>query len=665
MAIEVKAPNGASISFPDGTPPETISKVMAENFGGPKPDVSKLESGLRGGLQGVSFGLADEGYGALMGAKDWMTGKPFTEAYAKHRDDERAANAKASAANPATFIAGEIGGSVVVPGGASRLGIKSAVTAAGNLGLKARSVAGAKEGAAYGGLYGFGKGEGLEDSAINAGTGAAVGAPLGAVLPAAVDLVKGTVGKITTPIRAAVSPTAVGNEKLAEAAIRDMQVPAAGVRIDEPLQRAADRLQRARQTKPGTMMVDVLGENSRNLLRSAANMPSTGAESLRKTLDARQANQWRRIEADMSTSLANPAEYSSALDQIIANRKAVTGPLFDVAMKAKIKPTDELIEVLQRPGMKSIMERTLNKIKDEGKTLADDQPMEVLHRAKMEIDGLIKGLKRGTENTANWDVRTLTILKHDLLNAIPNPIYKQALKSYAGRSAMEGAAEDGFERALKIPTEDIKKTIANLSTDAERDLWRIGAARAIAGKIRTPNVNHDRTDNVFGSPDIQLRMEGIFADNASRRAFQRNLILEAKMADTRKAVQGNSSSAKQLAQADEAGQAMRPAVAIANAATGRFEQALHYFSRQMQRFSGMTPATANAIIEAAMQKSGRTNTKAWADAMAKAEKEPAYRAEMVRRLIAGAAAETAPRKGKDYHVDDTGTLNVNISPPAP
>lgn len=70
------------------------------------PEVSKTESGLRGGAQGLSFGFADE----LTGALQSMIGD---KTYEQARDESRANYTKAEEANPKTYMAGEIGGAVL------------------------------------------------------------------------------------------------------------------------------------------------------------------------------------------------------------------------------------------------------------------------------------------------------------------------------------------------------------------------------------------------------------------------------------------------------------------------------------------------------------------------------------------------------------------------
>jgi hypothetical protein len=88
------------------------------------PNTSQLESGLRGAAQGATLGFSDEIAGAAGGIWDdissMFTGEASKDGtYTKHRDESRAANKAAQQANPLTYGAGEIGGSIAtafVPG---------------------------------------------------------------------------------------------------------------------------------------------------------------------------------------------------------------------------------------------------------------------------------------------------------------------------------------------------------------------------------------------------------------------------------------------------------------------------------------------------------------------------------------------------------------------
>jgi hypothetical protein len=131
-----------------------------------EPQVSALESGLRGAAQGATFGLADEATGAL---EALFTDKSYEQA----RDESRQAYKSAEKANPNAYLAGDIAGGVAtafIPG----LGVLNA-----GKGAKLAEVAG--KGALQGALGGFGRSEGdaaeqLQDTAAGALLGGATGA---------------------------------------------------------------------------------------------------------------------------------------------------------------------------------------------------------------------------------------------------------------------------------------------------------------------------------------------------------------------------------------------------------------------------------------------------------------------------------------------------------
>ena len=132
----------------------------------PAPDVSWLESALRGGVQGATLGFSDEAMGALGAAgslgevvqADDSIGK-LKELYQRYRDIERGKNKAAEDANPKTYLAGNVAGGIgssFVPGlGATTLGKTMALGAAGGLGVsEAESISGDMGNAALGSALG-------------------------------------------------------------------------------------------------------------------------------------------------------------------------------------------------------------------------------------------------------------------------------------------------------------------------------------------------------------------------------------------------------------------------------------------------------------------------------------------------------------------------------
>ena len=156
----------------------------------------------------------------------------------------------------------------------------------------------------------------------------------------------------------------------------------------------------------------------------------------------------------------------------------------------------------------------------------------------------------------------------------------------------------------------------------------------------------DRTDALFSSPEIQQKLEAVMPDRKRLREFQRALVIHAKQADTRKAVQGNSTTARQLAHGNEAGQPVDAINAVANLGTGRYGQVLNYLSRQVQRFHGMTPEVADETIKIMMSKGVLGTEKELQRAIARAEREPEIRDALVQRLLAGTNAGAASAKNE-------------------
>lgn len=137
-----------------------------------KPVPGKLESLLRGGRAGVTMGFGDE----LAGALDYVLSAGKEGSYTKGRDEARANDKAAKEANPGTFLAGELGGSLatsVIPGAGI---VKGA-------GLGANIVRGAGAGI----LSGIGSSEGqsvqeiAKDAALSGLAGGAVGGAVGTV----------------------------------------------------------------------------------------------------------------------------------------------------------------------------------------------------------------------------------------------------------------------------------------------------------------------------------------------------------------------------------------------------------------------------------------------------------------------------------------------------
>jgi hypothetical protein len=667
MGIKVRGPDGVVIEFPDGTAPEMIGQVMSSRTMKPSaPEVGVGEALGRGALQGATFGFGDEIYGGVKGAASYLSGGGFSDTYERERDAVRAANKKAAEAQPIAYIGGEVAGGVastLVPGlGFAGRGAQSAnavkeVATVGN-----RMAQGAKAAAAPSALMGFGTGEGgVENRVLNAGISGAVGAGVGAAAPVVVDTAAAITRGITNPVRAAVQPAQTAQTKVGEALLRDAPP---GMPLDDVASRAAQRLARARVANPDTILADVGGENSRNLLRSAANMPSEGGARLNRMLDRRASQQWSRIEKDLADTVADGNKFDETLKawgEITNNvgrvnfRRAYEQPF-------NVRAGDPLARFLTERGyVQKLLQKTQDSIQGTtGDDIAKMSPWELLHRTKMEIDKQIGKLKRGQGDPAdNWDLRDLSMLKREMVDLMgkANPEFNRAMVKYGDAAGMRTALEDGYEKFGTLGYRELAAEIKKM-TVPERKMFQLGGMRHVFEKLESGNAMRDRTETLFSSPDMQRKIALISkhwnadgtASNIGRNELWRRLVLHARQADTRKAVQGNSTTAKQLAQADEAGQLAAPIQAVQtgmDALQGRFGPAMNYIGRQAQRFNGMTPNVANEVINTMMDKSGGNLVRGLDTAVKQAALAPDARARLARQLSRGAMAGFSGAKEAD------------------
>ena len=629
--IEVEAPDGSIVEFPDGTPEEKIKSVMRASFRPEQTSNVAAKSGREDVDASTSFagnlahsatlGFSDEILGAVDALKMKVQGddRPFSELFEERRKFFDVKREDAEAINPNAALAGDVAGIVAT----TALPVGNVARAA-TLGQKVK--AGTKAGAVLGGVHGVGTSEGdltsveglIErgiDGAVGAATGAATGALAVPVIEGGVALGRRAKNLITGGPTTREGARDAAANRLTTALERDFPE---GV---DPIQRVAQRLDNA---DDDTILADVAGENVRSLLRASQNTPSRSRDQMQRFVDRRQAKQSTRLQQAIGRTVGDAEEFFQASDDLVAARKAKADPLFEQARATPTPFTQELESVLARPVLQKAARRArdsaLNRGEDfsqffvdvgeDGIRISRVPDTDALHRIKVELDAMIGQLKKGdTTSLKNMNVRDLTIAKKALLGAMDNPTYKRALKEFAGDSAMINALEDGYD-VMKLQPEEVRKTIERLTTDGEKELYRMGAARAIFEQLDRGNLGKNRVE-MLRTPIMTKMLKELFPNNRSRREFEKALLNEAGKVKTRQAVQGNSTTARQLAEMNEAEDI--PAVieagqALQNVTSGRLLSAtnnvLRLVARGRNRFNGLSPEVANELGDLIMSADG-------------------------------------------------------------
>lgn len=218
--IEIEAPDGSVVEFPDGTPDDVMAKAMKAAFA-PKQGIGAAEAATRGAAQGVTFGFADEMAGAAAASPlPWSTagrttfgsfsapdviaggarllanklgfGSGGSEAYTAERDRVRAGNEAAANERPYSYAGGQIAGALV---GSAPLGgaVGQGASLMGNV------ARGGATGAALGAVQGAGEADELANVPKSAATGAGVGLLVGGAVPAAIAGAQ----RVVSPMRVA------------------------------------------------------------------------------------------------------------------------------------------------------------------------------------------------------------------------------------------------------------------------------------------------------------------------------------------------------------------------------------------------------------------------------------------------------------------------------
>lgn len=557
--------------------------------------------------QGATLGASDEIVSALMTpvemAVNAVTGDgPInpTEVYAQQKARMERDKALYEEQNPVMSTVAEVGGGLMT--GAAGAKFMSAAPS-----LIGKAVRSGVVGASLGGTQGFmGTDGSIEDRAEGAAQGAAFGAALGSTLPPVFAMSRALIRGATTPIRSLANADTFAAQKVAEALQRDKLSP----------DRIATRLSNNLSRKGDLAVADVAGDNTSNLLRAASNVPSEARRGMTQQLEYRQDKQLPRLQDDIANALGDHAQFYQTTEQLVATRKAAAKPMFDTAFKTPTPYSFELEKVLNRPLTKQLVQRARIAAKNRGEDfkglLFTQGPTgrlkarrvidtEGLHRVKMTIDDMINGMKRGEDNgLKNVGMRDLTILKKDLLAAMDNPQYRAALKQYAGDSAMVNALDEGFEEGMKMAPEKIQATLTGLSPSEAR-LWRMGFSRAIADTLRDTGRQGANRAELLASPKLLSRVQAAIPDQDARRELLQSIQLERRMARTRNAVQGNSTTARQLAEGQEAGVEAQDAQDIMRAA-GQLSRgdflgaAVAYLGRAKNYATGLRPEVADEII---------------------------------------------------------------------
>ena len=536
-----------------------------------KADRGTMDAVARGAAQGLTANFYDELrglveasganpkdpasiYNLIGGAVKYWTGQPeAAKAYDTAATRERAETKTAEEQHPIASIAGNVAGAIALPVGAAA----NAAT------LPGRMATGAAVGAGLGGLSGVGEGSGVADSLTRGATGAALGGALGGAAPAAIEGVirggRAVAGPIANTIRGIRNSDDEAARRVATAIERDMQADPGAVSRLTPQEFAASR----QSGGPATIM-DVGGETTRALARSAANTSPEGRAALSRTINERYEGQGDRVTGWMRNAFNFPdsTAQSAALSDVA---KSVNRPAYAKAYadgRAGIWD-NELSELSQAPIVQDAVSAALKQAQNKsasgplnGSTLDrwsnDGKPtLEFWDLVKRQIDQEINVAKRAGKNE---DVGTLTEVKNVIVSKLDSavPSYAKARAGAAHFFDAQDALEAGKNYVTKnVPNSDVRRALSHM-TPTERQLFQDGFVSEYIANLNKIGDRRSVLNKIAESPAAREKLTVALGRDKTAE-LEAGLRVEGIMDLARNAVQGNSTTARQLAELGLAG----------------------------------------------------------------------------------------------------------------
>lgn len=562
-------------------------------------------------LQGLTLGTADEIWGLIGGVQSALSGQSFGEGYQANTKGVRENLENYQKRHPYLSAVAEVAGSIptaLVPLGAAARGA----------GLFSKMGRGATAGAGYGAAYGAGA---ADDGVANRLSGAAVGASTGATLGAALPVAGAGARLLGKPVADAIvarmNPAGYAARKIVE-----RLEPRGGV------EQAANRIGAAAQQGQSMSLADVGGRGVQKLARTVANVPGAGGDRIATKANLSAMSQGDRLKRMVSDVFQAPeGAYQAAKTSVMDARSSAAAPHYARAYASPVPFTFDLEALLQTPagraGLSAAKKNSANRrepwaqwfanIADDGsiidlKRVPDTR---ALDETKRVLDNMVEAAKRPADGSpfakakATPESIAIQSVRDDLVNFLDreNPAYAKARSVALDNIQADDALEFG-RNALNTDSRVIAQKMGaptgygrdRVFNEGQRELARIGLADAIREKIDKAGLTHNGILKFFATREQAARLKPFFKTPEEYSRFRSQIFNEARKRKTVDAVRGNSTTASQLADMQEAGQMGETVSALRHVASGHpVTAAIQALTSGIRRVGGLTPKVADNI----------------------------------------------------------------------
>lgn len=585
MSSQARQPEAQPKLVPVDHDPFASQGAPREAEGPPRAPVGMGQSVIRGINQGVNLNFGDElaglrsasglpdlggglpgvlqaGIGAArMGAEYLTGGSGASDEYTRRVEIERERNQQAQSQNPASYIAGNVTGSVALPAG----GLLGAAT------MPARIGRGMAVGGGFGAASGAGEGEGAVDRGGRAAVGAGIGAAIGGAAVPVVDAVSALAGPavstIANTVRGFRNPEGEAARRVVGAIRRDADAGDLGL--------TAQEFQAARASGVPVANVDIGGETTRALARSAANTSPEGRGALTRMVDDRFESQGPRVAQFVRDVVGLPADAPTTRAGLKDLAKRVREPLYKKAYEDGSEGiwTSDIQRLVSSDAVTSAMQSALKKVSDEnvvsgygamnpritftadGRIQFNKKPngmpafpdLQFWDLTRRELSDMAEAAGRGTAQN-----RRLGQLAKQLNTALDKavPSYKDARGTAAKLFDVDDALEAGEQFVARGSVSEVRRAVQNMS-QVERTLFAEGFTSSLIEKINKGGDRRSILNSIGNSTDARQRLEIALGPQGARE-LTAMLRVESVM-DRMRGALGNSTTARQLMEAGLAG----------------------------------------------------------------------------------------------------------------
>lgn len=481
--------------------------------------------------------------------------KTFGERYKHALDIQEGKDKSFAEEHPTTDALAEIAGGVAATGAAA-----ATQTGARILGLTGRTL---PQMMARGAVSGAGID--ATDAAVrgeNPTTAGGIGGAIGTVSPVAGRVANAVIGRpVANTIRGILHPGEEAERRVAGALDRDIRTGSQGLNSQQFVD--------AQQGGQPTALMDIGGETTRALARSAANTSPEGRSTLNRLIDQRFESQAPRLADWLNSTFhyPNADAQQEALDQVA---RTVNRPAYAKAYSegSNLKFDENLEQISQAQVVQDAIRKAMVSAKNDAAKLGFTPPKNPFQFDK---DGRLK-LRTNPDgsvmepNLQFWDIvkrnldRTGTreaqdwsrVLRQHLDDLVPS--YGQAragaAKFFGAGDAMEaGQNFVGASQRFGIP--EARKALAKMSPN-ERQLFQDGYVSRLVQKIENVGDRRSVVNQIDKSPAAREEINVALGRDKAGELLTR-LHVENIMDMARSTVQGNSTTARQLVELGLAG----------------------------------------------------------------------------------------------------------------